>query len=174
MPGAHRWVCLAADPTHFVKKTHFKPAIQCLPALLAIIMTFVLPESPRWLLMNDRYDQARTTLLKIHSPEEAAVELAQINAQMQIDRHLPNSYWVMFKKLSYRKRSLLAIGTSGSIQFSGILVINSMHLGSSSSKVYKLIPTPSLPDYASTIYGTLGYGPSTHLHHPNHNLNIKN
>ena len=125
-------------------------------------MTFVLPESPRWLLMNDRYEQARTTLLKIHNPEEAAVELAQINAQMQIDRNLPNSYWVMFKKPSYRKRSLLAIGTSGSIQFSGILVINSMHLDSSQITVYKLIGTFS--DYASTIYGTLGYGtfpPST-------------
>lgn len=78
--------------------------------------------------MNDRYDQARNNLLKMHSPEEAAVELAQINAQMQIDRHLPNSYWIMFKKPSYRKRSLLAMGTSGAIQFSGILVINSMHL----------------------------------------------
>lgn len=130
MPGAPRWVrtIISSHPPQAVSRSSPQPAFQCLPALLATIMTFLLPESPRWLLMNDRYDQARTTLLKIHSPEEAAVELAQINAQMQIDRHLPNSYWVMFKKPSYRKRSLLAIGTSGSIQFSGILVINSMHL----------------------------------------------
>lgn len=113
-------------------------------------MTFVLPESPRWLLMNDRYEQARTTLLKIHNPEEAAVELAQINAQMQIDRHLPNSYWVMFKKPSYRKRSLLAIGTSGSIQFSGILVINSMHLDSHQMTVYNLIDTSQTTPQPST------------------------
>lgn len=89
--------------------------------------------------MNDRYDQARNNLLKMHSPEEAAIELAQINAQMQIDRHLPNSYWIMFKKASYRKRSLLAIGTTGAIQFSGILVINSMHLVYPSTAMYKLI-----------------------------------
>lgn len=110
-----------------------KSAIQCLPALLTTILAYVLPESPRWLLMNDRYDQARNNLLKMHSPEEAAVELAQINAQMQIDRHLPNSYWAMFKRPSYRKRSLLAIATTGGIQFSGILVINSMYTSCASS-----------------------------------------
>lgn len=135
LPRAHPPIHSSIHPSPQTIKSHLKPAIQCLPALLATIMTFVLPESPRWLLMNDRYEQARTTLLKMHSPEEAAVELAQINAQMQIDRHLPNSYWVMFKKPSYRKRSLLAIGTSGSIQFSGILVINSMHSASPSIMV---------------------------------------
>lgn len=151
-PGVRRWV---RPPFHLNPSIHLtkyspKTAIQCLPALLATIMTFVLPESPRWLLMNDRYEQARTTLLKIHSPEEAAVELAQINAQMQIDRHLPNSYWVMFKKPSYRKRSLLAIGTSGSIQFSGILVINSMGLNPSSATAYKLISTLQTTPQPST------------------------
>jgi hypothetical protein len=40
-------------------------------------------------------------------PEEAAIEIAQIRAQMQIDRTLPKSYWAMFAKPSYRKRSLL-------------------------------------------------------------------
>ncbi len=95
-----------------------------------------LPESPRWLLMNDRYDEAQRNLLKLHTPEEAAVELAQIHAQMQIDRTLRNSYWIMFKKPSYRKRTLLAIGTTCSIQFSGILVIN---------------------NYGPTIYAGLGY-----------------
>ena len=102
-----------------------RTAFQCLPALLSLAMCFVLPESPRWLLMKDRYEEAKQTLLKIHSPEEAAVELTQINRQMMIDRQLPNSYWIMFKKPSYRKRSLLALGTTCTIQFSGILVINS-------------------------------------------------
>jgi hypothetical protein len=101
-------------------------ALQCVPVLLVLIMLYFLPESPRYLLMNDRFEEAQRNLLKLHSPEEAQVELAQINAQMQIDRTLPNSYWIMFKKPSYRKRSLLAIGTTCAIQFSGILVINSM------------------------------------------------
>lgn len=103
-------------------------AFQCLPALLSFAFCFILPESPRWLLMKDRYEDAKQTLLKVHSPEEAAVELVQINRQMMIDRQLPNSYWIMFKKPSYRKRSLLALGTTMTIQFSGILVINSTTL----------------------------------------------
>jgi hypothetical protein len=109
----------------YITKALTSGAIQCLPALLTVIMAFVLPESPRWLLMRDRYDEAKKVLLRMHSEDEALIELAQINAQMQLDRALPNSYWIMFKKPSYRKRSLLAMGTTAAIQFSGILVINS-------------------------------------------------
>ncbi|MCJ1366035.1 hypothetical protein MMC16_005160 [Acarospora aff. strigata] len=48
----------------------------------------------------------------------------------------------MFKKPSYRKRTLLAVATTCSIQFSGILVIN---------------------NYGTTIYSNLGYGTEKQL-----------
>lgn len=85
-----------------------------------------LPESPRYLMIKDRYEEAEKVLQKLHTPEEAIIEKNQIRNQMLIDRTLPSSYIDMFKKPSYRKRSLLAIGTTCGIQFSGILVINSM------------------------------------------------
>ena len=124
MPGEVQWVCQLSLSIYSHANKFL--ALQCLPVLLVLIMLFFMPESPRWLLMNDRYEEAKRILLQLHTPEEAEVELAQISNQMQIDRTLPNSYWIMFKKPSYRKRSLLGIGTTCAIQFSGILVINSM------------------------------------------------
>lgn len=95
-----------------------------------------LPESPRWLISNRRYDEARTTLDRLHTSEEAKMEFDQITAQLRIDSHLPKSYVSMFTKKSYRKRSLLSIGTTCAIQCSGILVLN---------------------NYQPTLYATLGY-----------------
>ena len=101
-------------------------ALQCLPPIVLLSMIYWLPESPRWLLMNDRYEDARKILLKLHNPEEAAQELLEIDAQMRIDKTLDTSYWNMLRKPSYRKRLLLTMCTTGFNQFSGILVITSM------------------------------------------------
>ena len=87
--------------------------------------------------MHDRYDEAQKVLLSLHTREEAAVELVEINAQMQIDRTLGNSYWDLIRKPSYRKRAILAFGTTCLCNFSGVLVIS---------------------NYGPTIYSGLGYG----------------
>ena len=78
-----------------------------------------VPESPRWLVMNDRVPEARAILEKLHSHaktldnEYALAELYQIQKQVVIDRTLPSSWVHMFKKSSYRKRAFLAMGTTG-------------------------------------------------------------
>ena len=80
-----------------------------------------MPESPRYLLIHDKHEEASRNLHRLHTREEAEIELQQISAQMQIDRTLPSSYWAMIKKPSYRKRTLLCLGVTCGIQFSGIL-----------------------------------------------------
>jgi len=75
-------------------------------------------------MLNGRHEEARQNLLKLHTPEEAEIEIVQIQAQMDIDKTLNSSWWTIATKPSYRKRALLAIGTTAGIQFSGILVIN--------------------------------------------------
>jgi sugar porter (SP) family MFS transporter len=112
-------------------------AFQCLPVALLLVGIWWMPESPRWLLMNDRIEEAERTLRKLHTPEEAAIELVQIRRQMEIDRRLDSSYLSMLTKPSYRKRALLGVLTTCSIQFSGILVIN---------------------NYGPTLYKALGFG----------------
>lgn len=106
-------------------------ALQCLPVTILLICMPWIPESPRWLVMKDRIDDARVVLLKLHEPHEADIEMEQIKSQIAIDRTLPNDWLTMlFKKPSYRKRSILGFGTTASIQFSGILVINSKFINS--------------------------------------------
>lgn len=91
-----------------------------------------MPESPRWLIMHDRLDEARSILQRLHCTNKdgdddayALAELYQIQKQVMIDRTLGNSWMHIFKKPSYRKRAFLAIGTEAIIQCSGVLVINS-------------------------------------------------
>ncbi|OQU98123.1 hypothetical protein CLAIMM_03949 isoform 3 [Cladophialophora immunda] len=117
-------------------------AFQCLPPLTVLCFLPFLPESPRWLLMNDRYEDAGKVLLKLHTAEEAAVELVEIRNQMQIDKTLDSSYWNILRKPSYRKRAILSVATTCSVNFSGILVIN---------------------NYGPSIYKSLGYGTEKQL-----------
>lgn len=105
-------------------------AIQCFWPILLLIALPWLPESPRWLCMQNRPEEAHQILIKLHTNkndpnhELAEAEFYQINRQIAIDRTLSSSWKDMFMKPSYRKRSLLAIGTTAIIQCSGVLVIN--------------------------------------------------
>lgn len=75
-------------------------------------------------MLKGRHAEARQNLLKLHTPAEAEIEIVQIQAQMDIDKTLNSSWWTIATKPSYRKRALLALGTTAGLQFSGILVIN--------------------------------------------------
>ena len=81
--------------------------------------------------MQDRGEEAKNILLRLHDdPSDphhsfARSEYVQIQKQLALDRTLDDSWKHIFSKPSLRKRFWLTIGTTGFIQCSGVLVINS-------------------------------------------------
>lgn len=75
--------------------------------------------------MKDRSEDAAKVLVRLHNADEAAVELSQINRQVSIDRTLDSTWLQMFRKPSYRKRSILGLILASSSQMIGTLVIAS-------------------------------------------------
>ncbi|KAF2018528.1 general substrate transporter [Aaosphaeria arxii CBS 175.79] len=123
-------------------------AIQCFWPLCLLIGLYWCPESPRWLILNGRNDEAHKILLRLHNDAEdpehtfARTEFLSITKQLAIDRTLPSSWMHIFRKPSLRKRALITIGTTGFIQCSGILVVN---------------------NYGPLLYKNLGYDTRTQL-----------
>lgn len=53
-------------------------AAAAVPAVLFLIALFFVPESPRWLVENNREDEARAIITRVSGAEAAEIEVAQI------------------------------------------------------------------------------------------------
>ncbi|CAK7234124.1 hypothetical protein SCUCBS95973_008828 [Sporothrix curviconia] len=106
------------------------------PLALLFLMPWV-PESPRWLIMKDRPDEAWAILAKLHGiagheqgSQEATFareEFYQMRQQVAADKRLAAiegaSITTLFTKPSYRKRMFCAFMTMFAAESSGILVV---------------------------------------------------
>ncbi|KAF2679245.1 general substrate transporter [Lentithecium fluviatile CBS 122367] len=111
-------------------------ALQVVPPLCLFIGSPWLPESPRHLMANDRFDEGLRILRDLHRlPGEeddllAREEFYQIRKQLDLEREEGwRQGWVqgwilLFQRKSYRKRLLFGFLTLGLVQSTGCLVIN--------------------------------------------------
>ncbi|MGI9237409.1 MAG: sugar porter family MFS transporter [Woeseiaceae bacterium] len=94
--------------------------IETLPAILYFVALFVVPESPRWLAMQGREDEAREVLERVSGPEQAAVDLQAVHDSIEAEAELGG---VSLKALFHPSMKLvLTIGISVGIlqQITGI------------------------------------------------------
>jgi sugar porter (SP) family MFS transporter len=109
------------------------------PAAVFLVGMFFVPESPRWLALRDREDEARKTLERLGGVESAALVLAEIEESVRASDHR-NELSVELRMLAspqLRGVMLLGIGLAVLQQWCGINVIF---------------------NYAHDIFSAAGYG----------------
>jgi sugar porter (SP) family MFS transporter len=94
--------------------------IEALPALIYLLALTIVPESPRWLIMHGRDDEARQILNRVSSPEQAAIDMAAVHESIDAETGQPRG---SFKELwSPALKLAMTIGISVAIlqQITGI------------------------------------------------------
>ncbi|KAK5268355.1 hypothetical protein LTR99_004241 [Exophiala xenobiotica] len=98
-------------------------------ALVLVVTMYFIPESPRWLMDNGKYDQAWEVLQKLHKSKSdpdarlARAEYVQIKAQIEEEKSLPSGYWHILTNPHTRKRAICGATVWVMGQSTGIVVI---------------------------------------------------
>lgn len=78
-------------------------AVQVVPAIYLMIGMYFLPESPRWLAKQDRWEECLSVLTLVHGKGDpdnqlVALELEEIKAVCEMERQFGEvTYWELFK-----------------------------------------------------------------------------
>ncbi|OJJ42420.1 hypothetical protein ASPZODRAFT_76938 [Penicilliopsis zonata CBS 506.65] len=107
-------------------------AIQCVPPLLLALGIGFLPESPRWLLDQNRVEEARRAFEAVRADESDAdvpddaveSEFRAMQAQIRSEHAQEHTVMDLFHSAAMRKRCLIGFAVLFGCQGTGTLVIN--------------------------------------------------
>ncbi len=54
------------------------------PALVLLIGMFFLPETPRWLMINNRWEEGKKVLLKVEDPDRVEQTLSDLKQEIEL------------------------------------------------------------------------------------------
>ncbi|KFY28382.1 hypothetical protein V491_00490 [Pseudogymnoascus sp. VKM F-3775] len=115
--------------------------LQIVPAIFLGALIFLFPESPRWLIDNDRGKEGLDTLAKLHANGNVhdpwvRAEFDQISENISFEHeNEAKSYAELFRNRSSFRRLFLAVALQASIQMTGVSAVQY---------------------YSVTIYGQMG------------------
>ncbi|KAH8897313.1 general substrate transporter [Thozetella sp. PMI_491] len=100
-------------------------AVQAIPISLLVVITFFLPESPRWLVSKGKEDEARRILFRLHGASANNTfiegEFLEIKDQLQAEREAFQPTWMeIARKPSWRRRVILVCGLQVFSQLTGV------------------------------------------------------
>ncbi|KAJ5943463.1 hypothetical protein N7516_003631 [Penicillium verrucosum] len=104
--------------------------LQIAPAMVQIVTVMFLPESPRYLISKDRYDEAFDILTKYHAEGDRSsiivkAELAQIERTIKMElEESKQTWWDMFRTAGMRRRLFISAFLGLFTQWSGNTLIS--------------------------------------------------
>lgn len=98
--------------------------MQAIPSLLFLCLLLVIPESPRFLVVKGRRDQALSVLTRLYGPAEAQAKITEIEGSLAQDQHRP-TFSDLISKATGKLRPIVWIGIGLAVfqQLVGINVV---------------------------------------------------
>jgi SP family sugar:H+ symporter-like MFS transporter len=96
--------------------------MQAFPSLLFLLLLLAIPESPRYLVVKGRREDALAVLTKLYGPREAQAKLTEISASLAADQHKPKLSDLV-SKVTGKVRPIVWIGI-GLATFQQLVGIN--------------------------------------------------
>ncbi|MDH3992408.1 MAG: MFS transporter, partial [Gammaproteobacteria bacterium] len=84
--------------------------LETAPAVLYFLCLYLVPESPRWLIMRGRQDEAMLVMARVSNPEQARVEIDAIGASLETDSNKQNQQLPLAALFDKPMRLVLSIG----------------------------------------------------------------
>ena len=91
--------------------------METFPAVLFLLILFLIPESPRWQIVKQQDNKALRTLEKVYSPEKARVEIAEVRDVLS--RETKSDWRLMFKP-GFRIALIVGVSLALLGQFMGV------------------------------------------------------